>query len=178
MSLDDRDAVAHAVLAHIRMWAGEWEAAIAEARAGFALNPNSVFVISMLGCVLGFGGYREEALVRLQQAMRVSPHDPLMWLWQQWRGATQFHDRDFAAALDTLHEVVRLRPGFHATHHIIAASLAHLGRLPEARAALDRLDVGSPGEIERHIQQRPPWVRPEDFALRVEGVRLAAAAPP
>jgi adenylate cyclase len=44
------------------MWASEWEEAIAEARTAHALNPNSAFVISMLGCVLGFGGYRAEAL--------------------------------------------------------------------------------------------------------------------
>jgi len=35
------------------MWDGEWEAAIAEARTALVLNPNSSFVISMLGCVLG-----------------------------------------------------------------------------------------------------------------------------
>ena len=87
VSLDDKDAMAHAVLAHMMMWGSEWEAAIAEARTAVALNPNSAFVISMLGCVLGFGGYREEALERLQQAMRASPHDPLIWLWSIWCAA-------------------------------------------------------------------------------------------
>ena len=81
VALDDKDAMAHAILAHIRMWGGEWEAAIAEARKGHELNPNSAFVISTLGCVLCFGGYHEEALERLRQAMRASPHDPLTWLW-------------------------------------------------------------------------------------------------
>jgi adenylate cyclase len=56
VSLDDKDAMAHAILAHMMMWGSEWEAAIAEARTAIALNPNSAFVISMLGCVLGFGG--------------------------------------------------------------------------------------------------------------------------
>ena len=86
VSLDDKDAMAHAVLAHMRMWDSEWEAAISEARTALALNPNSAFVISMLGCVLGFGGYRDEALDRLRQAMRASPHDPLTWLWTRWSG--------------------------------------------------------------------------------------------
>ena len=86
VSLDDKDAMAHAVLAHMRMWDSEWEAAISEARTALALNPNSAFVISMLGCVLGFGGYHDEALDRLQQAMRASPHDPLTWLWTMWMG--------------------------------------------------------------------------------------------
>ena len=102
VSLDDKDAMAHAVLAHIRMWDGEWEAAISEARAALTLNPNSAFVISMLGCVLGFGGYRDEALDRLRQAMRASPHDPLIWLWTSWSACIQFYSRQFDAALETL----------------------------------------------------------------------------
>ena len=178
VSLDDKDAVAHAVLAHMRMWGSEWEAAIAEARTGFALNPNSAFVISMLGCVLCYGGYREEALARLEQAMRVSPHDPLTWLWQIWRASTQLYDRDFAAALDTLHEVVRLRPGYLAPYQMIVASLAHLGRLPEARAVLERMGARFPEQDRRFVQQRPPWLRPEDYALRSEGLRLAAGETP
>jgi adenylate cyclase len=53
------------------------EAAITQARTGVALNPNSAFVISMLGCTLCFGGHRDEAIEQLHQAMRASPHDPL-----------------------------------------------------------------------------------------------------
>jgi adenylate cyclase len=172
VSLDDNDATAHAVLAHMMMWGSEWEAAIAEARTAVALNPNSAFVISMLGCVLGFGGYREEALERLQQAMRASPHDPLIWLWLVWRGILQFLSRDFVAALQTLRQVARLRPGYAVIYEYIAASLAYLGRSDEAREALERVPPQSAEQLQRW-QQRPPWMRPEDYALRVEGVRLA-----
>src|SRR5208337_1546707 len=107
-------------------------------RSGYAiaLNPNSAFVISMLGCVLGFGGYREEALARLQQAMRASPHDPLTWLWTRWTGSLQFYSRKFDAAVETLRQVVRLRPGLTHPQAMIAASLAYLGRLDEARDLL------------------------------------------
>jgi adenylate cyclase len=173
VSLDDKDAMAHAVLAHMMMWGGEWEAAIAEARTAVALNPNSAFVISMLGCVLGYGGYREEALERLQQAMRASPHDPLIWLWSIWRAILQFFSRDFVAALQTLRQVVRLRPSYATPYEYVAASLAYLGQLDEAREALERVPPQSAEQLQRW-QQRPPWMRPEDYALRVEGVRLAA----
>ena len=37
VSLDDKDATAHAVLAHMMMWGPEWEAAIAEAHIALAL---------------------------------------------------------------------------------------------------------------------------------------------
>lgn len=168
VALDDKDATAHAILAHMRMWCGEWEAAIAEARTALALNPNSAFVISMLGCVLGFGGYREEALERLRQAMRASPNDPLTWLWTLWAGMIQFYGRQFVAAIETMQQVIRLRPGAHQAQVVTAASLAHLGRLDEARDQLSRAHFVDPRY--RHM----PWTRPEDNALRTEGVRLAA----
>jgi adenylate cyclase len=172
VSLDNNDAIARAVLAHMMMWGSEWEAAIAEARTAIALNPNSAFVISMLGCVLGFGGYREEALDRLHQAMRASPHDPLTWLWATWIGTIQLYSRKFDAAVETLHQVVRLRPGYTTAQVLIAASLAHLGRLDEARDHLSRAQVR--GLDSRYQYQPAPWLRPEDYALRVEGLRLAA----
>ncbi len=170
VSLDDKDAMAHAVLAHMRMWGGEWEAAIAEARTALALNPNSAFVISMLGCVLGFGGYREEALVRLQQAMRASPHDPLTWLWTLWSGSIHFQSRQFDAAIQKFQQVVRLRPGLIRAQEIMAASLAHLGRLDEARELLKR--ARAQGSQDPRYEG-PSWLRPEDNALRMEGIRLA-----
>jgi adenylate cyclase len=172
VSLDDKDAMAHAVLAHMVMWGSEWEAAIAEARTAIALNPNSAFVISMLGCVLGFGGYREEALARLQQAMRASPHDPLTWLWTVWTGAMYFHSRQFEAALEAFNKVIRLRPTYMRSNVLLASTLGHLGRIDEARKVLD--------EARREAQdlryQNAPWLRPEDKMLRLEGLRLAETA--
>ena len=169
VSLDDKDAVAHAVLAHMMMWGSEWEAAIAEARTAIALNPNSAFVISMLGCVLGFGGYREEALARLQQAMRASPHDPLTWLWTLWTASIYFYSRRFDAATDAYRQVIRLRPGLTQSQALLAASLAHLGRIDEARNVLRNARA----QIQDSRYQSPPWLRPEDNALRREGIRLA-----
>jgi adenylate cyclase len=80
----------------------------------------------------------------------------------------QFYSRKFDAALETLHQVVRLRPGYTQAHVLIAASLAHQGRLDEARVALSRVQVRDPR------YQQTPWTRPVDNALRIEGVRLAA----
>jgi len=160
----------HAVLAHMRMWGGDWEAAIAEARRAVALNPNGSFGIGMLGCVLGFGGYREEALDRLRQAMRASPHDPFTSLWLLWIGLIQFFARQFAAAAETLRQVGRLRPYYNNYHTALAGALAYQGHLDEARGVLSRAPPVDPR------YQLAPWLRPEDIALRGEGFRLAAGA--
>jgi adenylate cyclase len=158
----------------MRMWGSEWEAAISEARAALALNPNSAFVISMLGCVLGFGGYRDEALDLLRRAMRASPHDPLTWLWTRWSACIRFYSREFDAALETFNELVRLRPESGPNDGYIAGCLAFLGRLDEARAVLERASLQAP---DPRWQQRPPWLRPEDYAFLGEGLRLAGEIP-
>ena len=164
--------MAHAILAHMLMWGSDWEAAIAEARTALALNPNHAFVISMMGCVLGFGGHRDEGLGRIRQAMRASPHDPLTWLWTLWTAAIQLNARRFEASLETLHQLVRLRPGLVIALELMASCLAYLGRLDEARAVLQRIPAQFSEQLRRH-QQRPPWMRPEDYAVRQEGLRLA-----
>lgn len=85
----------------------------------------------------------------------------------------KFVSRDFTAALQTLRQVARLRPGYAVTFQYIAASLAYLGRSDEAREALERVPPQSVEQLQRW-QERPPWMRPDDYALLVEGVRLAA----
>jgi adenylate cyclase len=174
VSLDDKDAIAHAVLAHMLMWGSNWEAAISEARTAFALNPNSAFVISMLGCVLGFGGHSEEAIDRLYQAMRASPHDPLTWLWTMWAGGAQFFANRFEASLDTYKQLARLRPEWSQAQVLIASCLGMLGRLKEAREVIESVD---PKLLDPRYRQRPPWRRPVDHALMMKGLRLAMGEP-
>src|SRR6185437_16091938 len=57
------------------------------------------------------------------------------------------------------------------TYPLTAMSLAHLGRIEEARATMDRTEEEF-GENLRRYLQRPPWLRPEDYVVRVEGLRL------
>src|SRR6266568_4570450 len=83
--------------------------------------------------------------------------------------------RKFDAAVESLRQVVRLRPGYNQSKVLIAASLAHLGRIDEARELLE----GARAQIvDPRFSQRAPWLRPEDYALRAEGLRLAIGQAP
>ena len=150
----------------------QWEAAIAEARTAFSLNPNSAFVIGTLGAALCHGGYPEEAIDQLRRAMRASPHDPQTWQWILWIGISQFHAKDFPATLDTMREVMRLRPAHGSPHLYTVASLGYLGRLDEARRAADRAGAQF-ADILRRVRQGSPWTRPENYAFTLAGLRLA-----
>jgi adenylate cyclase len=176
VSLDNQDATAHAVLATMMCVAGDWEESVAAARTAFALNPNSAFVMSTLGLLLGRAGHREEAIRRLRQAMRASPHDPLTWQWLNGIGDFHLFSGEFEAAMEAYRQVILLRPQFFAPHVFSAAALAYLGRSREARAAWESAKARFPEQVERR-RLRPAWARPEDWAIKTEGLRLAAAGP-
>jgi len=176
VSLDDKDDMAHAVLATMMCVVGDWEDSVREARMAFALNPNSAFVMSILGLVLGRAGCHDEGISWLRQAMRASPHDPLTWLWLNGIGDFQLFSRDFQAALETYRRVMLLRPRFFPPHLFSAAALAYLGRSHEARDALNSTQTQFAEQIERR-RHRPSWARPQDWAIKTEGLRLAAAGP-
>jgi adenylate cyclase len=176
VSLDDRDATAHAVLATMMCVVGNWEDSVGEAQKALALNPNNAFVISMLGLVLGRAGYHEEAIRHLRQAMRASPYDPLTWQWLNGIGDFQLFSGQFESALESYREVMLLRPQFFAPHLFAAAALAYLGRWREASDALESARAKFPEQIERR-RQRPSWARPDDWAIKTEGIRLAAEGP-
>jgi len=172
VSLDDKDAMAHAVFAAMMAIVGEWEDAITEAQTALILNPNSAPVMGWLGMALGFGGYPNKAIEQLRGAMRASPHDPLTWLWTFHIGIFLFFQKDFDAALSTMRDVIRLRPSHAYAYEYIAGSLAYRGDLDEAREVLARARVQFAEQLERHQDQRPPWMRSEDYELRMEGLRL------
>jgi adenylate cyclase len=176
MSLDDKDAMAHAVLATMMCVVGDWKASVREARMAFALNPTSAFVMSTLGLVLVRAGYHEEGISWLRQAMRASPHDPLTWQWLNGIGDFQLFSREYQAALDTYGQLMLLRPRFFSPHLFTAAALAYLGRSREARDALQSAQAQFAEQIERR-RHRPSWARPQDWAIKTEGLRPAAAGP-
>jgi hypothetical protein len=89
----------------------------------------------------------------------------------QW--ILQFRLRDFDVTLATMRQVLRIRPGFNHPHIYIAASLGYLGRMDEAREALNRARAGYRDGLHPMEGPRPAWVRPEDFAFRQAGLRLA-----
>jgi adenylate cyclase len=173
VALDDKDAMSHGALATAVVMNGGFEAGVAEARAALALNPNNAQLIAIFGAALCHAGHPAEAIDPLRRAMRASPHDPQTWQWTHWLGMAQFFMRDFEAALETCRQAVHMNPGHSSAHMRIIASLAYLGRLKEAREALDRVRAQFPDQYDR-MRQRPPYLRPEQWAIQSEGLRLAA----
>ena len=73
-------------------------------------------------------------------------------------------------------------PGFDATRGWVdcihqfrcpAAALGQVGRIEEAKEALEKAIAIMPASFEMYVRQRVPWMRPEDYAHMLDGLRKA-----
>jgi adenylate cyclase len=173
VALDDADATAHTALGMAFTLSGEREGLRSETERALSLNPNNAWAIGLLGNYYCFNGFPREALTMLDKAMRASPNDPLMWAWMLWVMITNYFARDHQAALDAAERLIRFRPDKPHAYRYRAAALGQLGRIDEARNALQQAIEVSPTNFHFNVRTHPPWMRPADHAHQLEGLRKA-----
>jgi adenylate cyclase len=138
IAADERDAFGHEVLGRILLLHGEHDASIAAHQTSLALNPNYANAHYGLAFALCFTGAPEEAIRELEEAQRLSPHDPLLWAFMAIKS--------FALALlgrydEALVWAKRAQQWPSATvwaYFTAVVPLVHLGRVEEAREALEQ----------------------------------------
>ena len=145
IKLDPRDPTGHYHAGQVHSMLGEHEVAILKVEEAVRLNPSDAIARYFLGGVLRRAGRCEEAIPHFDQAMRLSPRDIFM--------TGMLTDRAFALfALERYEEAhewgqrARLSPNPRTmTFAIFAAVLSKLGRLNEARSAVNDLMEHAPG---------------------------------
>jgi adenylate cyclase len=70
-------------------------------------------------------------------------------------------------------QAIRSNPDFPLTYRWLAAALGQIGRTEEAKGALEKAIAIAPASFEMYVRQRVPWMRPEDHAHMLEGLRKA-----
>jgi tetratricopeptide (TPR) repeat protein len=80
LSLDPMDPQAHCTMGW-SLWAqGDYEGALAEGRRALAIDPYCALGHHTLGLALLFSGRPKEAIKAIDIAVKLDPHDPLMYL--------------------------------------------------------------------------------------------------
>ena len=148
-----------------------YDEAIRAANAGLGVNPNNPDLYqTRAGAEISLGHF-DEAKSDLQQAIRLSPHDPLMTVM-----TTQLGDIEIGSGRPEA-AIVEYRKSLDAGDHTywnyanLAASYALLGKMDEAkRYVAETLRVNPSFTIK--------WFREhaEDIPKRTEGLRKAAFA--
>jgi adenylate cyclase len=173
VNLDDADSMAHFALGNVFFLSGDTAGARYEMDRAISINPNNAWAVAVSGCLFGNSGRLSEALDAIGKAMRASPHDPLTWIWMIYITIAHYFARDYQAALDSAERLIRFRPDKPQAYRWRAAALGQLGRIDEAKIALEKAIAVPSANFNFHVRTRPPWIRPEDHALMLEGLRKA-----
>ena len=156
------------------MMKGDVDEAVPFAQQAVNLNPNNAWAVGFLGGLSNLVDYLGDGQAGLRKAIRISPHDPMLWTWTHWSAIGHYFARDYSAALEATDRVIRLRPDHPMGYCWKAAALAQLDRVEEAKKALQRAIEISPANVElyRHIPARFRQ-RSADYARFLEGLRKA-----
>jgi TolB-like protein len=115
------------------------EAAFTALEAALAISPSSALTYILGSVILGWGGEAERAIEWSKQGLRLSPFDS--WAWAAFDAQAMSHllRGRYDEACRAAYKSVQANPAHSITHVQLAAALAKLGRLEEARAAAARV---------------------------------------
>jgi TolB-like protein len=114
-------------------------AAFAAFEAALSISPSSALTYILGGVILGWMGVAERAIEWGERAIRLSPFDP--WVFAAFHSITlgHFHRGRYQEALAAATKAVHSNAAHSISYMLLAASLAGLGRLQEAKAAAVRV---------------------------------------
>ena len=114
-------------------------AAFAAFEAALATSPSTALTYILGSVILGWTGEAERAIEWGERAMRLSPFDP--WAFAAFGSLTlgHFQRGRYAEAANAAYKAVQSNPAHSINYVLLAAPLAKLGRLEEAKAAAARV---------------------------------------
>jgi adenylate cyclase len=174
LALDDKDAVAYFAAGRIYVMRGEHDASIAALETSLSLDPNFAQAHYGLGFTLAMVGQLEEALERISKAERLSPRDPMFWGFTIVHAFACLLSNDYEAAVHWAQKTLQIpRAIGHWPHAMLAAPLAHLGRMDEARAEIKLALEQKPDLSISHLKKTFPTKHPDGLAPYIDGLRKA-----
>ncbi len=131
---DHARALLYLGLVHI--WTKRAAEGIAECEHALALDRNLAEAHSAIGLGKIFVGRADETEAHIAEALRLSPRDTVAYLWMTNVGIAKNQVASWEQAVGWLRRAIEANRNFPTAYFILAAALAQLGRLDEARSAV------------------------------------------
>jgi TolB-like protein/Tfp pilus assembly protein PilF len=174
VELDDQDPWGHLVLGLGHARRRHPEQALAHLSTAIALNPSFALGHAGLGYALAAGRQPERGLQALEQAHRLSPRDPFLAIYAPTvRYMALFALERYEETIEVCRATAAQHPNHAGAWRLMTVSLALLGRIDEAKAALARTLALSPDFSLDHVDKNTVYADPADRARFLEGLRRA-----
>jgi adenylate cyclase len=171
--LDASDPFAHVALGQTYTIRGEHDTAIQHCDRAISLNPSYSAAHSRRALGLLMSGRAEEALPSNAEAMRLSPHDPLMWSFMASRSIALTLLGRYEEGLDWARKALQQPNATLFASVAEIAALGLLGRPDEAGAALARARCFKPDVTISFIDLVLQITDPECWERFADGLRKA-----
>src|SRR5262249_15505368 len=135
LSLAPNHAAAHMALGTALMCTRRAARAISEFEHALALNRNLAIAHSLIGYAKYLLGRAAEPEPHINEALRLSPRDPFAHRWISWVGQAKVALDADTEAVAWLRRSIEGNRNYSLPHFQLAAVLARLGEMEEARAA-------------------------------------------
>ncbi|HLZ03506.1 MAG TPA: adenylate/guanylate cyclase domain-containing protein [Bradyrhizobium sp.] len=176
LSLASGYAVAHMLMGAVHIFTAREPQGIIECKHALSLDRNLADAHGWIGLAKHFLGCSEETEAHVYEALRLSPRDILAYRWMMIAGIAKQQLNADIEAVAWLRRSIEVNRNFPLAHFNLAASLALLGRLDEARTAAQAGLALDPRFTILRLQRSRSSGNPTYFSKRervYQGMRLA-----
>jgi TolB-like protein/class 3 adenylate cyclase/Tfp pilus assembly protein PilF len=154
VELNDSLAIAHAALGYWLMYVRQHDKAVAEGERAFILEPGSADTIHVYAAILTYAGKRKEAIPLFEEALRLNPKPPTIYL--RHYGVALRDSGLYKEANAQAERAIKNEPDDLIAWVLLVSSLSLSGREEEARAAAKEVMRINPKFSVARIQKLTP----------------------
>jgi TolB-like protein len=176
LSLAPNHPVAHNVMGLVKIFTNRAAQGIAECERALALDRNLARAHASIGIGKFYLGRGVETEAHMEQALCLSPRDTLVYIWSLHVGLAKLWQGADAEAIVWLRRSIEANRNHPGAHFNLAAALALVGELDEARATAQAGFAFNPSFTIRRYRTNTPSSHPVFLAGRervYEGLRMA-----
>ncbi|MEO8831167.1 MAG: winged helix-turn-helix domain-containing protein [Bradyrhizobium sp.] len=141
---DGEDPWAHMALGHVHLMARRFDDSLAEYEIALRLNPNFALAQGYYGLSLSYSGRWQEANEAACHAIRLSPRDPFVAVYDGIAAYAQFIGRNYTEAINLARIAIRQRSDFVGGLRVLTAAAGAAGDMEVAGPALQDLRRAQP----------------------------------
>jgi TolB-like protein len=176
LSLAPNHPPAHHLLGLVQTFTNRAAQGIAQFERALALDRNLAGAHANIGTAKLFLGRGGETEAHIEQALRLSPRDTVVYIWSLFVGQAKLWQGADAEAIVWLRRSLEANRNYPSAHLFLAAALALVGELDEARATAQAGLALNPSFTIRRYRTNTPSNNPVYLAGRersYEGLRMA-----
>jgi len=154
LELDGSLAIAHAALGYWLMYVRQHDKAVAEGERALILEPSSADIVHLYATILTYAGRRKEAIPFFEEALRLNPKPPTLYL--RHYGVALRDSGLYKEANAQAERALKNEPDDLIAWVLLVSSLSLSGREEEARAAAKEVMRINPKFSVARIQKVTP----------------------